>query len=453
MVMKSKTEKEDRGFGLLQKEVIDPDLCCRCGTCVAVCPEDNIHFPDPTGKCLPADKGTCRDGCALCSRACPGADSDMSRFCEQAPGDRDPGFGLGPYREICLLKAADPAIRAKSTSGGAVTALLTYCLEHRIVDGVLSVGPDPGDPRRSAARISHSAEELLQCIQSRYCVVPLNAALRQLNPDKKYAMAGLPCQVEGLMKLRKRSPVLVENVSLVLGLFCHSTMYFEATERLLESAAGNGHTRLSAVKYRDGDFPGHFTVHRENGSEKIAHLDQLMVYFDFFSLNRCRLCMDHVAALADISFADPFPFLRELAENDRKWTAVVARTEKGSSLLEAALADGEYLTRREVRDNHVRDWDRGLHSKQWMHLLQVASDRRLGLAVPDFHAPLPPIGLIKALINAAKARVFFNITLGSVEMLKNAMCRDSRMKTLKQFRRWRRKRNRCRVNNIEGGAG
>jgi len=282
----------------LQKSVIEKDLCCRCGTCAAVCPQDNIYFPDRKGKCLPTDRGKCRDGCSLCNKVCPGIDSDLSSICEQASCKGSTGFGLGPYQEVCLLRATNPDIRAKSTSGGAVTALLAFCLEHGVVDGILSVGPDPGDPCLSVARVSHGTGELFECIQSRYCVVPLNDALRQLDPGKKYAMVGLPCQIEGLMKLRKYKPAPAENIVLVLGLFCHSTMYFEATEYLLESSTSAAHKCLTAIKYRDGAFPGHFTGYWEDGSEKIASLNQMMNLFDYFSLNRCRLCLNHVAAFA-----------------------------------------------------------------------------------------------------------------------------------------------------------
>lgn len=439
-------------FNDLDKQVIQLDLCSRCGTCAAVCPVENIYFPDLKGRCLPEDKGHCKEGCMLCSRVCPGNDSDMSSFSDGVILGIENGFGLGPYREIFLAHATDSDIRGNSTSGGAVTALLFYLLENQIVDGVLNVGPDPNDPRLSVSRISHNTDEIMECIQSRYCVVPLNAMLRKLDPNKKYAMVGLPCQIEGFLKLRKCKPSLAERVSILLGLFCHSTMYFEATEHLLESGFQNGGTNINAIRYRDGGFPGHFTVYNGNVSENIAHLDQLMVYFDYFSLNRCRLCLDHVAAFADLSFADPFPFLRELPEDDQKWTAVVTRTEKGTSLLKSALSDTRYLTRREVEveEVHVQRWDRGLRSKQWVHVLQAASDKRLGISVPDFHVDLPSVGLIKAILNTLKYRIFFNISLGSIEMIKYALRRDSRKKALKQFKKWRRKRNLSKI--VEGNG-
>lgn len=120
----------------------------------------------------------------------------------------------------------------------------------------------------------------------------------------------------------------------------------------------------------------------------------------------------------------------------------MVRTETGRKVLADALTSSTHLARRDVQNSRVRDWDRGMRFKQRAHLLQIASDKRLGIAVPDFHCELPEISLLKALLNAAKSRIFHNIHLGSIEMVMNALRRNARTNMLKHFRQWRRKRER-----------
>jgi hypothetical protein len=161
-----------------------------------------------------------------------------------------------------------------------------------------------------------------------------------------------------------------------------------------------------------------------------------MAYFDVYSLNRCRLCLSHVNPFADISFADPFPFLHELPEADHKWTAAVVRTQRGQELIRTIRQRQDAaIETRAVQTSSVKRWDNSWKQKNRVHLLQIASDRRIGLPTPDFHCALPSVAWLPATLHRLKAKVFNDITLGLRNMWKPLLFPSAHQRAVKRLKR------------------
>ena len=87
-----------KGFEDLKKEVIDTDLCTRCGTCIGVCPTQTLAYHkngivDTKKQCIK---------CGKCSAVCPGKEFPMNWWAEalfQKPYDVNKL--LGTYKAIC----------------------------------------------------------------------------------------------------------------------------------------------------------------------------------------------------------------------------------------------------------------------------------------------------------------------------------------------------------------
>ncbi len=393
-------------FQDLQKLVIKNDLCCRCGSCAGICPAQNIVFQDLLGQCLPSDLNKCINGCRLCIQVCPGYRSDVTSY----------QLGLGATKSIQLVRAIDKEVCRRGTSGGAVTSILAVGLNEKWWDGVLMLGYNPENPTQTMAKLLTTSIEVLDNTQSRYCVAPLNQILRKTVEGHRYAIVGLPCMLEGLDKWLAIQPKWRDRIVLKLGLLCHSTMKYGATQELLDKLEVTAHDAILQAHYREGAFPGGFKVVTHNSESKTIPLDNYMVLFNHYSLNRCRLCVDHYALHSDIAFADPFPFVDELKNGDLKWTTTVTRSYLGIEYLLRARTLGA-IECRIVGDGNEKKWREKLDSIQQVHLRQIALTKKMNMPVPSMDIILPRVNFAQALLNLVRILVFQDIMLSAKQMI------------------------------------
>ena len=164
----------------------------------------------------------CKD-CGTCLAVCPACGLDFSKTAwwrlanEGAPA---PDF-LGPWRGLWFGWAADEEIRYQGASGGVATAILLGALADQLIDAAVVVRPSQGNALAMEPFVARTAEQIAACRGSKYNMVALNSALREVlaNPGR-YALVGLPCHIQGLRLAQRRDRRLREGVVLALGIFC-----------------------------------------------------------------------------------------------------------------------------------------------------------------------------------------------------------------------------------------
>ena len=128
----------------LRDEVVDAGLCTFCGACAAVCPNDRIEFkadgPALKEECPRNGEGACKDVCQRVVTFASKIGPNIFGFKAKPPSL------LGQYETIVAARATDPKILEVGQDGGAVTALLSYCMEKDLSDGVIATG-DEREPR------------------------------------------------------------------------------------------------------------------------------------------------------------------------------------------------------------------------------------------------------------------------------------------------------------------
>jgi len=376
------------------KNIVDNDLCVRCGTCAGVCPVDAITFNDRN---YPVSNFLCTD-CGRCIEVCPGIDVNfpdltMQLFRKKFEIDEVLGFFTNVYAGYAL----DPNVRANASSGGIITQLLIYLLDKKIIDGAIVTIMDPKLPWESKVIIAKTRDELLQSMQSRYTVVPVNqlfSKIRQM--EGKFALVGLPCHIHGFRKLANVDPIIKDKIYLTLGIFCSMNLEQEATLDI-QTISKIPQNEIKKFEYRGGMWPGVIRVTLKNGTTHNLHYsnfkDGAINYLSrLYRPKRCLYCIDGSSELADISFADPW-----IQDGSGEWaykggwTLVFQRTEKGGELLSRAEKDHAIFLDKLCVDNKFEKFIHYINNKRKMAFVRLFKLKSKNKPKPEYHLFNPTI--------------------------------------------------------------
>jgi len=164
---------KNKQFSNLEFDVIDVGSCTSCGACAAVCPIDIVRFKEERPYII--DK--CKKGCSSCYVACPRTFLPLPAIEERIDFEnKEKDQLLGHYTSIYAAKAKKDI---KGQDGGAVTAILMYMLDSKIVDKALTVekGSRPWEPKPA---IVSSSGELLKTAGTIYSMATTMQELRRV---------------------------------------------------------------------------------------------------------------------------------------------------------------------------------------------------------------------------------------------------------------------------------
>lgn len=252
---------------------------------------------------------------------------------------------FGPALEIWEGYAADPEIRFRASSGGLLTALSLYCLEHENMGFVLHTGMNEQKPWLNQTVKSRNREELLSQTGSRYAPASPCDGLKEIaESDRPCVFVGKPCDTAAAALARKQNPELDRKLGLVLAFFCAGTPSTKGTLDLVTSL-GPATDSLTALRYRGEGWPGRFRV-SVDGKEFTRSLSyqeswgQLTKYRPL----RCHICPDGLGRVADLACGDAWEQYDGGPDPGR--SIVLVRTERGQKLLRRAREAGYVILQR-----------------------------------------------------------------------------------------------------------
>lgn len=348
---------------------IKDNLCTGCGTCVSLCPHDAIELEidSKKGIYLPIiDLEVCND-CGICRRACPGGEVDFDALNIELFGKKPDDNLLGNYINCYTGYSTDDSIRHNSSSGGLVTALLIFALEEGIIDGALVTRMKKDQPLEPEPFIARTREEIIEASKSKYCPVPANIALEKIlesADNERFAVVGLPCHIHGIRKAQNVDKRLKEKIILAFGLMCGHTPNFKATASFLDKHWNIKKENVTKIDYRGNGWPGSFKC-ALNGKDLSIDSNRCWKFLgsSFFTPNRCLICTDFAAELADISFGDAWlPELR----NDRKGCSMtISRTTNSEWILKLMADKGKIVLRNSSRIDVIKSQFIPLYNKKF----------------------------------------------------------------------------------------
>jgi coenzyme F420 hydrogenase subunit beta len=198
---------------------------------------------------------------------------------------------FGVYRRLVAAQTTNPLIRKVAQNGGAVTAMLIYAIENKIIDGAVVSAINREKPFFPVPKLATTPQEILECAGTRYAYSPNIQALSEATKQnrKSVAFVGTPCEIRVIRKMQHANPKHAERVKLLIGLMCS-----EAFMTL--------------------------TVDAKETTIPIADIKK-------YAREACKLCDDFSSELADISAGN-------LGLQD--WTLLIARTQIGQQILNQA---------------------------------------------------------------------------------------------------------------------
>ncbi len=309
----------------LFKEVIDQGLCPLCGGCSGGCP----YIVPYKGRMVLLDTCALDDG--QCYQYCPRTYTDFNALSQQIFGVPYGEDEIGVVKEIFLARSTDAEIHQKGQDGGVVTALLSLALDEGMIDAVVET--KIGDDKRPRGFLARNRKDLLECSGVSYEPSPVLETLNHLPQDStdKLGIVGVPCQVACVRKMQLNPPthrVNIDNVKLVIGLFCGWTLSHGFHEFMEE--------HFDLAKATKFDVPHHpattYDVYTDSGIQSVE-IEDIGQYIN----HACGYCLDMTAQFADISVGSGRAAFKG-------WSTVVVRSEAAAELIAKAKAKGTLET-------------------------------------------------------------------------------------------------------------
>jgi coenzyme F420 hydrogenase subunit beta len=335
------------------QDVAESQMCCGCGACAYISP-DEIEMVDALNygrRPLAKNGGLASSASADAMRACPGIRLEHTFDPDASELVRELAPGWGPVLELWEGYAADPDIRFAGSSGGAASALAVYGLERGGMHGVLHIAARPDVPYLNHTVLSRSRDEILAASGSRYAPAsPCDGLQRVEDAPAACVFIGKPCDVAGAAGAAAVRPALAEKLGVTIAIFCAGTPSTKGTLEMIKRM-GIDPNNVQDVRYRGQGWPGNAVVNAKPSANPAPAKRGEMTYaqswgdLQRYRQWRCYICPDHTGEFADIAVGDPW--YRPIPDGDPGWSLVLARTERGRQFLHDAMAAG-YLTLRKV---------------------------------------------------------------------------------------------------------
>ncbi len=231
---------------------------------------------------------------------------------------------------------SDAEIAKKAECGGAVTSLLKFALEKKMVDAVFGVTrgqdiydavpvliTDPKEVDKTAGSL-HCGTLLMSKLVKKY----LDGA-----SDMKIAMTVKGCDMMGLYELAKRQQINLDNV-IMIGVNCGGTVSPVTARKMITEKFGVDPDTV----HKEEIDKGQFIIEYEGGHKGIS-IDELEEQ-GYGRRSNCRRCKLKVPRQADLACGN----WGVIGDKAGKATFVEVCSDKGASLLDAAVKAGVLKT-------------------------------------------------------------------------------------------------------------
>lgn len=370
------------------EEIKAANLCIGCGYCASF-PDVSMEL-DASGFLVPEGGDAALKAGAenLVKKSCPGLNAEnVACLHDNTPGARV-DYMWGTYFTAVTGHSTDDHIRYLGSSGGVITAIADWLVRSGHVNGVLVTHYDDHYPIGTRSTMTDDAAQIRESGGSKYCPAAPLAALGDIrSKEGSYAVVGRPCDIATLRRAIDAGDPVGAKIKYLLSFFCAGTPSDNGNRALLSGLGVDDVDTLVRLRHRGEGWPGHTVAQLNDGSQKACTYNESwggVLRRHTHSL--CKICSDGIGEQADIVAADAwygdeggYP---QFQEADGR-SLVLARTEIGKELLDAAVSDGVL----HIDAFDVREIDRmqpGQIERRRQLSIRVAAYRLMGLKTPHY---------------------------------------------------------------------
>lgn len=368
--------------------IVEQGLCIGCGLCQSVAGADRVTvIKTNSGYLHPVVVGPLdHETVDVIYDVCPGTRVDGLPDQLVTVGTKVDNV-WGPWRRIVRAWAGDPAVRHEGSTGGVLTALGQYLLRSNRVDMILQVRASTEEPTFGEPVLSFTEADVLEAAGSRYGpTAPLLNIRQVLDHDRPLAFVAKPCDLAALRNYARHDDRVNRLVRYWLTPVCGGFGPPSFTDSFLERI-GLERDNLTGFRYRGRGCPGPTVASTAEQVVERHYLEYWGEDESQWSLPwRCRICPDGIGESADLAASDSWPGGSPTVEgsaDDPGTNAVVARTEAGQELLEAAAADGAVVIESDITPDDMSIYQpHQMHKKYAVHARYQALEEA-GRLVPS----------------------------------------------------------------------
>ena len=240
--------------------------------------------------------------------------------------------------DMFYIQAADSDLRVKGEYGGAVTAILRYLLERKIVDAALAMhrGADHYD---GIPVLITDPSNITELSGSLYCapIMQSTVLFKYLNlaKDMKVAVVGVGCDCWAIQKLGEKGVISNENLFLI-GLNCSRTFSPVQAQEMITRFYGINPMDIMKEEIAKGNLILETNDHQTKGL-KIDDLEEQ----GCGRRSNCRRCEVKISRMADLACGS----WGVIGMDVGKATFVEVGTKAGAQLLEDAIRDNALIAK------------------------------------------------------------------------------------------------------------
>jgi coenzyme F420 hydrogenase subunit beta len=366
------------------QQVMNSHLCNRCGSCVGLS-EGKIRFRDKTGTYTPEILHPIDDQLAdTLLEACSGKNFNFPEYQKKIyPEASHFHTFIGTYERIGIGFAKNSEIRSKGASGGIISSVLVWLLDHKLIDGAVVLGMDENEPWLTQAFIATTREEILKAAQSKYIISSTNDILPEIAAFKgNLAYVGLPGQVQSIRKLQQIGHPSVQNIKYIFGPFYGNTLHFSSIKSFLKTYKADSYENITKLYFRYGEWPGNMRIELKSG--RIIELKKFHANYliPFHILRNSLYCTDFANEFTDLSGGDAWAPVYE--ERGKGFSMIISRSAKGDEILSQMVADGT-ISFSQIEENEAIDMhSHGYDFKKRGSFIRIRFRKWLGKSIPDY---------------------------------------------------------------------